>query len=64
MTQGDKLRKENKHRKIVLKRSGTLGGGYTVVRAVNTIDAQPMERMEMVRIKHFIDRGFTVEMIR
>lgn len=62
MTVGDKLRKENKHRRIVLKRSGTLDGNYTVVKAVNTIDAQPRERMAVDKIKDFIDRGFTVEM--
>lgn len=61
MTIGEKLRKQNKHRKIVLKRCITLGESFTVSKVVNTTDVLPRARMDAKEIEAFIDRGFTVE---
>lgn len=61
MTVGETRRKQNKHRRIILKQSGTLSEDYTVVKAVNTIEALPRKRMNVEQMEDFLDRGFTVE---
>lgn len=61
MSCGQVMRMRNKHRKIVLKRSNTLGEDFTVTKVVNTTDVFPRESMTKDRIEKFIDMGFTVE---
>lgn len=61
MTVGEKMRRENKHRKIVLKREPQLGEDYRVVKVVNTLEVSPRQRVRRDEAQAFIDKGFTVE---
>ena len=59
MTVGDKLYKENKHRKIVLKQ--VADDSFRIIKFVNTLEVNPRDLLTRAEAQEFIDRGFTVE---
>jgi len=59
MTVGDALRKENKHRKIVLKRRPG-SDAYTVLETQNTLTPVVSHRLHEVDAQRYIDEGYTV----
>lgn len=60
MTVGDKLRKENKHRKIIVRRAAS-SNSFTVFKVVNTVKTMPRQHLTLIEIEDFISLGFTVE---
>ena len=60
MTYGDTLRKENKHRKIVLIPIYGCDDQFSVDRTVNTLDPSVGATLQGSEVQHFIDEGFTV----
>ena len=59
MTHGETLRKENKHRKIVLiRRPGS--DAYTVLETHNTLVPVVCHRLHEVDAQQYIDDGYTV----
>ncbi len=63
MTVGEQLRKQNKHRKIVVRLAATGSEVFTVQRVVNTTDPLPRSRVTKGELENFISRGFTVEIV-
>ncbi len=64
MTVHDTLRKQNKHKKIVVRCDRPSAANvFTVHKVVNTTEVLPRTRLTKTEVDNFISLGFTVEIV-
>ncbi len=63
MLQGEKLYRENKHRKIIVRNPISGGIKFRVVKTTNTLKPAVGSLLRENEVQDFIDQGFTVTVV-